>query len=123
MNKAEYKIHLTKSYEKTLAMLDRVPEDVVDDVGHFASDGFSFNIHYDEMIPMLSKLRRAFGLYEMQYYFETCGSLAIRYTFEESEIDVHFYCSDFDNALNKIGKGKCTVEEVSKTEKKIVCGI
>lgn len=120
MNREEYIKKIQDDLAKTIETINRIPVDLVINT----ADGLNITFEgmYHEMPVVLSKLRKVFGNYKLEYYFPNSGLLAIRYIFDDG-LDIHFYCIDFDNALEKIGKGKCSLETRDTTESYIQCAV
>ena len=59
--------------------------------------------------------------YTLDSYFESGGSLALRYKF--GTFNLLLYCSDTASALEIISKGKCHIVSTQQPSKSVVCNV
>lgn len=106
-------------HSKTMAMIVMAIDTGL--LNYVAESHVAYEGTYAEMMDLLHELRSRIGNYKRIGYFENTCLLEIDYAFPEYRIVL--YCTDLENALEKIGKGKCTLETFDTTEKRIVCAV
>lgn len=82
---------------------------------------YTIDTTYEEIKNTLHTFSSIYGKYTMMYYYINNGRLAILYKFDNFELQI--FCTDVENALNKVGGGKCRIEETTETVKHVVCDI
>lgn len=117
------KIQTTRDWQDRA--IGRIPDDAkVDnvDVGHvFASEMDSF----DECMSELRKYAETAGKYTLSSYYMSADNNSLAITYNFSEFGVVLFCRDVDEALRRVGRGKCSIQsrkEVTNS-KVVVCEV
>jgi len=111
--------------ETKLQTLEELPSGLPIQLLNVASNGntnvFLESMTYKENLSILSRIRASNGNYTLDSYFESGGSLALRYKFDT--FNLLLYCSDTASALEIISKGKCHIVSTQQPSKSVVCNV
>jgi hypothetical protein len=109
--------------ETKIKTLEELPSGLPIQLLNVASNGntnvFLESMTYKENLSILSRIRASNGNYTLDSYFESGGSLALRYKFDT--FNLLLYCSDAEAALEIISKGKCHLESTQQSSQSVVC--
>tara|TARA_R100001244_G_scaffold121651_6_gene91278 strand:- start:128 stop:559 length:432 start_codon:yes stop_codon:yes gene_type:complete len=112
--------------ETKLQTLEELPSGLPIQLLNVASNGntnvFLESMTYKENLSILSRIRASNGNYTLDSYFESGGSLALRYKFDT--FNLLLYCSDTASALEIISKGKCHIVSTQQSpQQMVVCNV
>lgn len=113
------KAEITANYEQSLKILSFCIG--LEEFVSFVNGTIIFGIDktYDGNMIILHEFFLKHGKYEMVHYYMNCGRVTIQYQFKDFTLQLH--CTDNENALDIISKGKCKIVKSTIAEKSIVC--
>lgn len=103
--------------EKTISL------GIADNVSQFSVGSvFICASPFSDQMEILTTIRRTMTA-TMTTYHENGGCLAIRYDVGDDGLEILLFCTDLENALEKVSGGKCSLVETTHTETTVTCNI
>lgn len=100
--------------EGVTATLSMLPENI----GVYFADHIAIHLSkttYAANMAALHDIRKVLGRVDLSSYYVGCdGTLALSYSTDHA--DIVMYCTDIENALNRVSNGKCTLVEKARND-------
>lgn len=111
-------------HKERIDFLRNLPDDL--EVGFISSGGcFLPEDTYENNMQTLRRLRNALGEVELDSYYVSASGCELALSYRTpTEFDINMFCTDLENALERVSGGKCKLNETTQTEtiREVVCG-
>lgn len=84
---------------------------------------WSKSLLWEEAKAHLTELRRDGFILTLFNYWMSCGHLCVNYKIFGTKYEVSLRVTDYEKALESLGKGKCKVVEQTVARQEVVCEI